>query len=131
MTKFLLDTQVLVWALDEPHRLKLTIASLIEDRGNELYVSCLSLFEIKLKSLKGRLVYRDDLLEALSDLSIQLLPVDPSVIADFQIYNPANKDPYDNLFITMSRLLAIPFVTSDQAILDTRVKDFRTINARK
>lgn len=50
--KLLLDTHVLLWALEDSPRLPLRIRDAIIDENNQIYVSILSLWEIAIKHKK-------------------------------------------------------------------------------
>ncbi len=49
----LLDTHILLWALDEPSRLKPDMRALLEDSGNEVFFSAASIWEIAVKARPG------------------------------------------------------------------------------
>ena len=51
--KLLLDTCVLIWALEDSPILPLNIREMIIDEANEIYVSTLSLWEIAIKHKKN------------------------------------------------------------------------------
>lgn len=48
--KFLLDTHVLIWSLQDNERLSHQIKTLINDVHNEIYISAASIWEIAIKS---------------------------------------------------------------------------------
>ncbi len=50
--KLLLDTHVLIWALEDSPRLPVRIRDMIIDDNNEIYVSAVSLWEISIKNKK-------------------------------------------------------------------------------
>ena len=50
--KLLLDTHVILWALEDSPRLPLYIRELIREESNEIYVSAVSLLEIAIKHKK-------------------------------------------------------------------------------
>ena len=50
--KLLLDTHVVIWALEDSPRLPARIRDLLTDENNEVYVSTMSLFEIAIKHKK-------------------------------------------------------------------------------
>ena len=47
--KLLLDTHVILWALEDSSRLPIHIRDMIIDERNEIYVSTISLWEIAIK----------------------------------------------------------------------------------
>ena len=50
--KLLLDTHVLIWALEDSRRLPVRIRDMLIDDNNEIYVSSISLWEISIKNKK-------------------------------------------------------------------------------
>ena len=51
---FLLDTHVLLWALDKPDRLPEEVLHYLETPDNEVYFSAVSILEIAIKTSLGR-----------------------------------------------------------------------------
>ena len=51
--KIILDTHVVLWALEDSPRLPLYIRDVIKEESNEIYVSAMSLFEIAIKHKKS------------------------------------------------------------------------------
>ena len=54
MTRILLDTHLLIWALDEYDRLPGDIRDLLQDPANEVVFSVVSIWEIAIKARLGR-----------------------------------------------------------------------------
>lgn len=127
----LLDTQIIVWALDTPQKLTAGTINLLEDERNSLFVSWISLLEIKLKSIAGKMVYHPNTPAVLEGMNIEIVPLTFDTIANLTIYNPNNKDPFDNIIVTTAIDLKVPLVTSDLGILNIKRSDFRTIDARR
>ena len=53
--QYLLDTQILIWSLEDNPKLKDRLRSLIEDSDNTAFVSQFSLMEISIKLKLGKL----------------------------------------------------------------------------
>lgn len=54
MSRVLLDTHVLIWALDEYHLLPAAMRDIIEDPRNEIVFSAVSIWEIAIKARLGK-----------------------------------------------------------------------------
>lgn len=52
--RFLLDTHVLLWALNQPGRLTDAVRGAVEDPDNEILFSTASIWEVAIKSRLGR-----------------------------------------------------------------------------
>ncbi len=61
--RLILDSHVLLWAVDDPVRLSPTAAALLQDPANELLVSAATIWEMSIKVGLGKLTlsqpYRD------------------------------------------------------------------------
>ena len=51
--KLLLDTHVIIWALEDSARLPIHIREMLIDENNEIYISAISLWEIAIKHKKS------------------------------------------------------------------------------
>ena len=65
MLRLLLDTCVLLWALEDNPRLSSKARQLIVEPRNEVYVSAASAWEMAIKSARGQLNAPDNLSEEL------------------------------------------------------------------
>ena len=52
-------------------------------------------------------------------MGIRLLPANRSALKHYQIFNRANKDPFDNLLLAVAKAGGYQFITSDRVILKT------------
>jgi PIN domain nuclease of toxin-antitoxin system len=127
--KLLLDTHVLIWAIENPNKLSDIVHALMTDKDNQLFVSYFSLLEIKLKELSGKLFYPPTMPRLLDEFGIAVLHSDMDVLPKLQFFNEHNKDPFDNLLIATASLHEMPLLTDDRKILNTRAKGLRTIAA--
>ena len=57
MSRILLDTHLLIWALDELDRLPEAARGLIQDPANEIVFSAVSIWEIAIKARLGRTAF--------------------------------------------------------------------------
>jgi PIN domain nuclease of toxin-antitoxin system len=114
--RLLLDTAVLVWAIESPERLSKRVVAAIETPDNVLEASAVSLGEIAIKSGLGKLRFpAASLREALRDLSIRILPY-TAEHAFFMFDLPLHhRDPFDRQIIAQALAEKIPVVTPDHA----------------
>lgn len=85
---------------------------------------------MKLKALRGKLNY-DGVESALIKLNIDVIYPDIDVLDQLIIYNPSNKDPFDNLLITTALQNKLTLITDDQFILGTKVPRLTLMSASK
>jgi len=107
--RLLLDSQVAVWAMSWPERLKETTRQFLISPHNEVFVSAATLWELALKVDKGKLILPDDLTATLASQHILELPVrwdHTQLISQL----PA-------LLIAQARAEGLTFVTADKLCL--------------
>lgn len=117
----LIDSQSLIWYVDQDHLLSQIARSTITDPVNELLLSAATLWEIAikvgLKKLTLSLPYRQWMDKAIADLGLLLLPVTVEY-ADAQIGLPRNqhRDPFDRLLAAQALVEQVPVVSVDAAL---------------
>ncbi|MEB3248580.1 MAG: type II toxin-antitoxin system VapC family toxin [Merismopediaceae bacterium] len=118
--KFLLDTHVMLWFLNDDPKLAPNIRDEIEE-CNQVFVSIISLWEVAIKfnigKLKLGLDFRD-LSKALDDSNITILNI---IVSDFYTYINLplhHKDPFDRLLISQAINHSLILVSRDQALDD-------------
>jgi PIN domain nuclease of toxin-antitoxin system len=117
-----LDTHVLVWALDDDGRLGPQARTLI-DEGDPILLSAISIWEIAMLARKSRLTVKQGLDEwvkqALALPGLLLAPLDPTIAIDSVMLPGAfHNDPADRIIIATARFHGAPLLTVDRAILD-------------
>ncbi len=131
MIAILIDTQVLVWLLDDDPRLGKAARRLLVDSRNEVAVSYFSLLEIVLKSAIGKMTYDDSVFEDISAMNLRLLPADRAALANYKIFDEANKDPFDNLLLAVAKTGVYRFMSSDHLVLNSKSSPVKLVNATK
>lgn len=99
--RLVLDTHVLIWAVDDPTRLTAPVVAAIQNPSNELLLSAATIWEVAIKVGLGKLSLSSPYLswmeQAILTLDIVLLPITVSV-ADVQSRLPPHHgDPFDRL----------------------------------
>ena len=126
--RILLDSHVLLWALNDSDRIGSKATILLEDAANELFVSAASLWELSLKHAKGKLPYGTaELRRGIKLLAITTVPVTVEDISKIGLINLSHKDPFDTLLVAQSITQDMLFMTADTNILSSSHK---TIDAR-
>lgn len=113
--KFLLDTHVILWFLNDDAKLAPEVRDEIE-KCNQVFVSIISLWEVAIKinigKLKLKLDFRD-LSKALDDSNITILNV---IVSDFYAYINLplhHKDPFDRILISQAINRSMTLVSQD------------------
>ncbi|OLP54332.1 twitching motility protein PilT [Rhizobium rhizosphaerae] len=117
----LLDTHVLIWALEDDRRLAGDARERLRQSA-QLAVSAISIWEIAMLVERRRLVLTQDLeawvAKVLSIPQLLLIPIDPAIAIDsVRLRPPFHPDPADRLIVATARFLRAPLMTADRAIL--------------
>lgn len=113
--RILLDTAILIYAVESPERLTKRATTILENAENVLELSAISLSEIAIKRALGKLRLSADVArQAVADLNIRILPY----TADhaFQLFDLPlhHADPFDRQIIAQALSEKIPILTSDE-----------------
>jgi PIN domain nuclease of toxin-antitoxin system len=109
----LLDSHALLWALHAPDRLDAQAAALIRDRGNAVYFSAASVWELEIKAASGKLDLPDDWLQAAQEAGFVELPVtalDARASARLPWHH---RDPFDRVIVAQAQAHALRIATRD------------------
>jgi len=115
--RILLDTAVLIFAVETPERLSRRVASALQNPENILELSAISLAEIAIKTTLGKLGLTAAIARrAVEDLDIRILPFSAEhALHLFELpLHLHHSDPFDRQIITQALLEKIPVVTPDE-----------------
>jgi PIN domain nuclease of toxin-antitoxin system len=111
----LLDTAVLIYAVESPERLSRRAASAIRNAQNVLQLSTISLAEIAIKAALGKLKFSaTSVRQAVQDLDIRILPY--TAVHGYRLFDlPLHHgDPFDRQIVAQALSEKIPVVTPDE-----------------
>jgi PIN domain nuclease of toxin-antitoxin system len=104
---YLLDTHVVLWALDEENRLSTQVQEIISDLDSACFVSMASIFEIAIKRKIGKL----ELVKSLTDyvleierIGLLLLPISVEHLESYHLIplHDGHRDPFDRLILAVA-----------------------------
>lgn len=117
--RVLLDTHVVLWALQDPDRLGAQ-RELVEDPAVTRALSAVVVWEVAIKSRLGRLdlpvAVRDWVDRAAADLVAERVPitdVQAATVAELPLHH---RDPFDRLLVAQAQVLDVPLVTADPVL---------------
>jgi PIN domain nuclease of toxin-antitoxin system len=120
--RLLLDTHVLLWHLSAPETLSREVAAEMA-RATDVAISAASLWEIGLKTAKGKLTVPDDLPEIIRTVGIRILPI--TAAHAWAVRSPApslaTADPFDRLIYAQAMIEGLTLATRDRALLASGV----------
>lgn len=124
VTRHLLDTHALLWALTEPARLGDEARKVISDRSSALVVSAASAWEIALKHRLGKLPQADVLLGSydrhLERLGTQTLPITDRHALLAGGLDWTHRDPFDRILAAQAMTEGLILITRDEAFTTIR-----------
>lgn len=113
--RLLLDTAVLIFAVESLERLSKRAVSVLQDPGNILELSTVSLAELAIKAALGKLhLSSDDARESIENLGLRVLPFSAEHAFRLFALPLHHRDPFDRQIIAQALEENIPVVTSDE-----------------
>jgi len=113
--RLLLDTAILIYAVQAPERLSKRAAAVLEDGENILELSAISITEIALKTALGKLrVTAAMVRQAVQDLDIRILPYTGEHALRLFELPLHHGDPFDRQIVAQALSEKIPVVTPDE-----------------
>lgn len=118
--RLLLDTQIIVWALENNPQLKPRIRLLLEDSSNELLVSHYSLMELAIKLKLGKLpgfnISLPGFIDQLHTDGFTILPSSTAHIAAYDLipFFEDHRDPFDRFLLATALAEQVPLISADE-----------------
>jgi PIN domain nuclease of toxin-antitoxin system len=113
--RLLLDTVVLIFAVESPERLTKRATAISQNTENILELSAISLSEIAIKVARGKLRFSAaDTRHALEDLDLRILPYTANHAFCLFDLPPLHTDPFDRQIIAQALCEKIPVMTCDE-----------------
>ena len=122
--KLLLDTHIILWALDDNLRLPSQARELILDEKNDIYYSAASVWETTIKYMaKPDKIHisGSKLSELCREMGYRMLPITDNHVKALEtlIYHnqdQTHNDPFDRIMIAQAKAERLRFVTHDSKI---------------
>lgn len=121
----LLDTHVLIWALENNPTLSKTAVDCIVDGSNMVFVSAASVWEINIKMTMGKLEAPDNLLE---EIRLHRFTPLPMTLEHAQLAGrlpDIHKDPFDRMLVAQAMIEKLTLATRDKLIGKYKIKTVR------
>jgi PIN domain nuclease of toxin-antitoxin system len=115
--KLLLDTHIWVWGTLEPERLSARVARQLTKPENEIWLSPVSIWELRLLHDKGRMKLIPDAVTWITDnlgrLKIREAPLTFEVALAVSSLNLPHNDPADGFIAATAKVFGLTLVTAD------------------
>ncbi len=117
----LLDTHVAIWSVTDRAKIPTDILAMIADKGNEVFVSAISILEIAIKHSLGRGDLPPfggaDAIGYFKAAGFRLLEVSAESAAAVERLPPIHADPFDRVLVAQAKTVPLKLVTHDQTVV--------------
>jgi len=118
--KFLLDTHIWLWNSLQPNRLSPRVAQELDNPDNELWLSPVSVWELRLLYDKGRVRLVPDAVswinESLVRLNMREAPLTFEVALAVSAMKLPHNDPADGFIAATAKVFGLTLVTADERL---------------
>ncbi len=116
--RLLIDTHILIWALEGSSQLSAKARNLLRDPMHEHWVSAASVWEIAIKSSIGKLTLSRplrDLEKGIMTAGFQVLNITIQHAATIPDIELSHNDPFDRLLLAQCEVETLRLVSADKA----------------
>jgi PIN domain nuclease of toxin-antitoxin system len=116
VSRFLVDTQLLLWNVYGSRKLPPRVARLFRDGRHQFHFSAASLWEISIKAARGRADFDVDagqVREALEENGFIELPIAADHAVALSSLPPIHADPFDRMLVAQAIVEPMALITSD------------------
>ena len=114
--RYLLDTQIIVWAGHESERISKKVREIMSDDAHELSVSFISLWEITIKASLGKLKVSPGFIQEIANAGYHILYPNTEHLQTLRHLPHHHGDPFDRMLIAQAASEGITLITSDKAL---------------
>ena len=122
MQRFLLDTHVMLWWLNDAPELGPRCRDVLSDERNEVFVSAATAWEISIKTVIGKLEAPEDIDTIVEDEGFSKLSIS---LYHGQLAGrlPAlHRDPFDRMLIAQAQAEGLVLITADENIIKYNIR---------
>lgn len=118
----LLDTHILIWALENNPLLSEKARDVLIAGENMVFVSSASVWEISIKKSTGKLKVPDNLLEELIAHRFSLLNINAEHAQLAGELPLIHKDPFDRMLVAQAKIEKLTLISNDPLIAKYKVR---------
>ena len=130
--KLLLDTHIWIWSSAQPERLSARVARQLSNPENEIWLSAVSIWELRLLYDMGRVRLIPDAVSWISDnltrLKIREAPLTFEVALTVSSLNLPHNDPADGFIAATAKVFGLTLVTADEQL--AKLSDISVLSNR-
>lgn len=121
MTKFLLDTHILLWSLLDPSCLAAEVATELDHAQNEFWISPITTWEILILSEKGRIQLDDHPVawvnNVLDTLPFREAALNHEIAIQSRTIQLPHQDPADRFIAATALVYGLTLITADRNLI--------------
>ncbi len=114
--RLLLDTHVVLWWLNDNSSLSRIANREIADQSNEVFVSAVSIFEVRLKETIRKITVAPEWWEQLNKQDFELLSFTAEHANSTRNLPLLHRDPFDRMLVAQCQVEDMTLVTRDKEI---------------
>lgn len=114
--KYLLDTHIFIWAMENKKKLPERIKNEITNPSNIIFISVATVWEIILKTTKKKLRAPKDITGDIAASNFQLLSIQIEHVLEVKKLPLYHSDPFDRILIAQAKTEDLVLITSDPKI---------------
>lgn len=112
----LLDTHILLWWLDDNPVLKMKDQQTIANGNNLIFISAVSIWEIRIKAALGKLIIPPNFQAVLKEQDFEPLSITVDHAHAVAQLPPHHQDPFDRMLVAQAIMERFTLVTYDDEI---------------
>ena len=124
--KVLLDTHALLWLIADDGRLSENARQIFLNRGNSLFFSAASLWEICIKKSLGKISLKNGWIHTIQEEmginTIQWLPIEMTHCAEVAELPFHHRDPFDRMLIAQAIVEDMQLLSRDRHLSDYAIE---------
>lgn len=114
--RFLIDTQIFLWWLDDNPKLSDEIKNLLRNPKNEVFLSVISVWEILIKKELKKLKIPSDLNTVIEKCGFDILSIELSHVFGIDKLPFHHKDPFDRMLVSQASEEQMTLISADKKI---------------
>jgi PIN domain nuclease of toxin-antitoxin system len=116
--KLLIDTQILLWSLMEPKKLSSLGRELVSAPENTVFLSAVSMWEIRIKESIGKLQLPLKFAEQVAELGFEDLPLTTQHTEWLRELPLLHRDPFDRILIAQAKAEGLKLLSADSRLAE-------------
>lgn len=120
--QILLDTHVLLLALDDPQELNKEVRKIIASEENVVFISVISLWELCIKESINKITLPSGFFDKLQPAGFEILPITIHHLKVLKNLPMHHRDPFDRLIIAQAKADQLTLLSRDVEIHKYKVE---------